>query len=128
MVPAAAAWLRYNVCDPSPVEGCPGLREGAACEAVADWLDENPSAPLWGYGQEIVVAATRPDVNTLAVAAGLTPQERPNAYRATRNFGPVSYVVYAKSAKADFFDEESRKARNAFPDLSFSWRPWRLGG
>jgi hypothetical protein len=34
----------------------------------------------------------------------------------------------AKSAKEDFFDEENRKAGNSFPDLSFTWRPWRLGG
>jgi hypothetical protein len=73
----------------------------AAMQDRLDWLREHKDAPLWHWGNELLVPASRSEVNAIAVNAAQMPEERAECYRVTVQFGAgVSYVARAESARA----------------------------
>jgi hypothetical protein len=61
---------------------------------LADFLEANPGAPVWKHGQDIIFGAeSREGVDAVAAILGEQPEERPHAYRVTRKFGRITYVV-----------------------------------
>ena len=80
----------------------PAKREAIldAMQKRLDWLRANPGVPLWFWGNELQVAATRSEVSVIAAGAGQQPEERAECYRVTVPFGAgVSYVARAERAR-----------------------------